>query len=202
MRCGTVADDQMLTHTRTWVIALAFLCAATAAATLLTWRLQGVTFDDGGAASGSFAYDATANLYSSFNIVTTTGSVRTGATYLFVNPNAFISNATNLAVVTQGSGDLTGTPWYDSVFVVPLTNAGGTVAIDLVHGGGEATCAPPLNCPGTVAPNRFFTAGVVTTVPEPSTFRLLTLGLAAIVASPRPIRFTRRVAASPYRRVG
>jgi hypothetical protein len=162
------------------VILLAFLCAGGANSTPVTWHLQGVAFSDSGTASGSFVYDATANLYGSINIVTTAGSIRTGATYLFVNPNAFISTAMNLAAVTTNVGNLTGTPWFDSLFLAPLTNGGGTVGIDTIHGGGEATCAAPLNCPGTVDPSRFFTAGSVTTVPEPSTIVLLLFGLGAL----------------------
>lgn len=169
----------IFTLTRSWVILWALLCAGSASAVPITWSLQGVRFSDGGAASGSFVYDATVNLYSSINIVTTTGSVRTGAIYLFVNPNAFISTAINLAAVTKNSGDLTGTPWFDSLFLAPLTNAGGTVGIDTMHGGGEASCAPP-NCIGTTEPNRSFAAGAVTSAPEPSTILLLALGLGVL----------------------
>lgn len=180
---GSVAKMEILEKTmsrpkRTFIIVLGLLCAGLANATPLTWYLQGVRFTDGGTAGGSFVYDATANLYSSINIVTTTGSVRTGATYLYVNPHAFISTASVLAAVTANSGDLTGTPWYASVFVSPLTNAGGTISIDTLHGGGEATCV--TNCLGTTEPNRFFTAGSVTTAPEPSTIGLLFLGVMLI----------------------
>ena len=177
----------IVTLTRSWVILWALLCAGSASAVPITWSLQGVRFSDGGAASGSFVYDATVNLYSSINIVTTTGSVRTGAIYLFVNPNAFISTAINLAAVTKNSGDLTGTPWFDSLFLAPLTNAGGTVGIDTMHGGGEASCAPP-NCIGTTEPNRSFAAGAVTSAPEPSTILLFALGLGVLpsLAAPAP----------------
>ena len=61
------------------------LVAAAANAQPVTWYIQGVTFSDGGTASGSFNYDAATNSYSQVHITTTPGSVRaTGATYGFV----------------------------------------------------------------------------------------------------------------------
>ena len=45
----------------------------TASADGVTWILSGVTFDDGGTASGSFIYDADANTIGSINILTTQG---------------------------------------------------------------------------------------------------------------------------------
>ena len=57
---------------------LAFF-SLSAHATPVVWYLSGVTFIDGGAASGSFTYDADTNTYSAISISTTAGSIITTA---------------------------------------------------------------------------------------------------------------------------
>ena len=52
----------------------------------ILWTLSGVTFDDGGTASGSFDYDADTNTLSSINIVTTAGGTLAGAIFTFQHP--------------------------------------------------------------------------------------------------------------------
>src|SRR5258708_19781801 len=64
------------------------VCSVFASAAPVVWTLSGVTFSDGGTASGSFIFDADTNTYSSINVTTTPGSVRSGATYLFQNGGA------------------------------------------------------------------------------------------------------------------
>ena len=62
-------------------VLLVFLCVPSfALADGITWNLSGVTFDDGGAASGSFVYDAPTNTFSAIDITTTPGSAFAGAT--------------------------------------------------------------------------------------------------------------------------
>src|SRR5438270_11682743 len=65
------------------LLTLAMVLAASAAAAPILYSVSG-TFTDGGTVTGSFAYDAATNTYSNVSITTTTGSVRTGATYHFV----------------------------------------------------------------------------------------------------------------------
>ena len=61
---------------------LVLLCVpSVASADGITWTLSGVTFDDGGTASGSFVYDAVTNTVSSINIVTTAGPHRSEETH-------------------------------------------------------------------------------------------------------------------------
>jgi hypothetical protein len=52
----------------------------------ITWHLSGVTFDDGGTASGSFVYDAATAWYSQVSI-TTTGSLA----FTYTNLHSFFS---------------------------------------------------------------------------------------------------------------
>src|SRR5215813_9278566 len=57
-----------------------------------TWTFSGVTFDDGGTASGSFFYDATNNTYSDINMTTTAGTLLTGALYTSISSCCLVSN--------------------------------------------------------------------------------------------------------------
>ncbi len=50
-------------------------------ASTIVWTLDGVTFEDGGTASGTFATDSTTGAVTSFNIVTTFGTTLEGTTY-------------------------------------------------------------------------------------------------------------------------
>ncbi len=66
---------------------LVLLCVpSVASADGITWSLSGVTFDDGGTASGSFVYDAVTNTVSAVNIVTTAGTTFGGTTYTALGP--------------------------------------------------------------------------------------------------------------------
>ena len=101
----------------------------------VTWDLSGVTFDDGGTASGSFVYDADTNTVNDIDIVTTAGTAFGGATYTGSDP-AFGPFPDQLVVVTDASlADFTGTPVLNLLFLDSLTDAGGTV--DLLDVGGR-----------------------------------------------------------------
>src|SRR5260370_9871267 len=74
-----------------------------ASASPVLWTLVGVAFNDGGTASGSFVYDANTNTYSSINMTTTAGSVRTsGATYHFVS-GGIPANSSGVLTVTTAA---------------------------------------------------------------------------------------------------
>src|SRR5262249_28302322 len=144
-----------------WFCALALSTAAYAVP--LQWTIS-ATFEDGGTASGSFVYDATANLFSQVNITTTTGSIRTGATY--VRANLVAARADLVLVITSASGDLTGTPILGASLVSPMTNAGGTIQINLSALYEEDSCGNAA-CTGVTAPRRTITSGSVTSVAVP-----------------------------------
>src|SRR5258708_17612531 len=98
------------------------VCSVFASAAPVVWTLSGVTFSDGGTASGSFIFDADTNTYSSINVTTTTGSVRTGASYSVQNGGG----ASSLGMVTLVSANLAGTPALALSFSASLTNTAGT----------------------------------------------------------------------------
>jgi len=149
----------------------AFLSVPSASASTIDWTLQGVTFGDGGTASGSFDYDADTNTYSFIDITTTSGSSFSGATYLALDPGKS-SSSTSLAVVPDASSANIGTPVFDLFFSSALTDAGGTVALNDVLD--EGTCTTD-GCTAAIG-LRSVTAGSVSTVPEPSSYGLLLIG--------------------------
>jgi len=179
---------------------LRFLLAAFAAAGLpasalavpLLWTLNGVTFNDGGTASGSFVYDATANTNSAVNITTTTGSSVTGSTYTFVcsspcDGGLAFSPTYLVALTVSGSGNLTGVPVLELLFNTSLTNAGGTVTLNTTSF--EDRCSNS-NCTATTTPFRSITAGSITAgplgpavsaqIPTLSTWALIALALLVV----------------------
>jgi len=157
------------------LFAFSFLSVC-ASATPIVWNVSGA-FADGGAMSGSFVYDVTGNAFSSINIATTTGSVRSGATYTLANPCCvgFPSSALLLFVTT--TGDLTGTPSFAVALVSAMSNAGGTINFVASGFHQEQSCAT-ANCGAGTIPTRLTTSGFVTAVPEPTTLLLgLPLGV-------------------------
>jgi PEP-CTERM motif len=165
-------------------VLLILLCAPSiASADAITWDLSGVTFDDGGAASGSFVYDADTNTFSVINITTTAGSMFPGATYTTLS-GAFGSSNTGM-LLGAASGDLTNTDLLLLMFGADLTDLGGLVPLvtGSLIGSVEGTC-DNADC-SLSTELRTITAGdVVATVvtPEPSAFLLLGIGLVALLA--------------------
>jgi hypothetical protein len=103
---------------------LAFLCLPSiASADGVTWDLVGVTFDDGGTASGSFVYDAVSNTVSDVNITTSAGTAFGGDTYTGEDPS-FGSFADEFVVVTDPTlVDFTNTPVLILLLADSLTRA-------------------------------------------------------------------------------
>ncbi len=106
------------------VMAVGVLLASAASAGPITWAVNGA-FDDGGAISGSFIYNADLNLYSSIDVTTTAGSTLGGAHYTLSNPCCTPLSSFLLFVTT--TGDLTGTPVLSVYLDGPMTDAGGTI---------------------------------------------------------------------------
>jgi PEP-CTERM motif len=162
---------------------LLLLFSAGACAGPILWTLQGVTFNDGGTASGSFLFDAGTGQYSSINITTTSGSVLTGATYAFPDPaNAPFNGPAELFMVASNAPDLTGSPFLSLIWQSNLTGAGGTIPFSTTLNSGETTCTSPTCSSINQSKVRLATAGAVTTaaVPEPGTFVLVGVALAAV----------------------
>lgn len=125
------------------VALLAIGWSSLATAVPVQWTLEDVEFDDGGTASGSFIYDADTDTWSSISILTTPGSIFGGASY----DSLLVGGNFDAALYLSGAPDLTGSPLLQLVFIDPLTNAGGPVAlVDFFLPPGpsvELTCTAP-----------------------------------------------------------
>jgi len=151
-----------------------------------TWTLSGVTFDDGGTASGSFTYDATTNKYTLISVTTTAGTLLSGASYNSLSPCCLDSD-TGLAF-GPNVADFTNTPALFLLFSAPLTNAGGTISLmfgflDPSLDSAEDFCT---NSDCTALSERLVTGGEVVGVPstavaEPSAISLLIVGLIVLL---------------------
>jgi hypothetical protein len=154
-------------------------------ASTIVWTLSGVTFEDGGTASGTFATDSTTGAVTSFNIVTTAGWILDGATYGtdiysafddFFSPNSFAIAAKNQLAL----------PLINFAFLNALSTAGTNllqVSFDLPADQVSFECNQNL-CGADDAIVRYATAGsaigVVQAIPEPSTWAMLLLGFAGL----------------------
>ena len=116
---------------------LAFACSLSisAAAAPISWFLDGVTFDDGGTASGSFVYDASTNAFSNIAIATTAGSIRSGSPY---SAPTGIGTATIADFVDPDLPVLPGVSERLILFLAAaMTDAGGTISFTQAN---EFTC--------------------------------------------------------------
>src|ERR1700739_5028547 len=127
-----------------FILVVTFGVPSIASADGISWTLTGVTFDDGGTASGSFNYNAVTNTFSSIDITTTAGSAFGGAIYTTLS-GAFPGSSTSTSLfLGRSSGSFTGLPLLLLFFDAPLINSGGTVTAPLTtgldFGGGEGSC--------------------------------------------------------------
>jgi len=156
-------------------------------AAAVSWELQDWVFNDGGTASGSFVFDADLNQYSNISIVTTDGSIRSGASYGIPNPDS-PGNSSVLIAVTELLSDLTGTPVLAAEFESNLTNAGGLVAVALGGFTFEGTCAGGRNfgCGVITGPlRRLISGSVASVVPVPAAIWLFGAALIGLVGFSR-----------------
>jgi hypothetical protein len=154
----------------------ALVAAPFSFASTVTWNLSNVTFSDAATASGSFDLDAGTNAVSNWSISVTAG-VLSAFTYTPSNSSAGsyfqVAGYENelLFMMNGTTRQLRLTP------LSTLTNAGGTVPINLNtfgNGSGSVEC---FNC----APYRTVASGTLMTgTPEPAAISLLGLGVAVV----------------------
>jgi hypothetical protein len=142
-------------------ISLLVLCVAGAQAFPVTWTLSGVTFNDGGTASGSFVYDADTNTISTLSISVAGGDTQTFPPLTYDNSTSTAGYALNAPTDAGAIFDLNASIRQIRLPAVSqLTDAGGTLAVNIT-GSGAAEC---FNC----GPFRVYTAGNLIGTAAPS----------------------------------
>ena len=173
--------------------ALGLVAVRPAGAQDLTYTLSGVTFNDGGQATGFFDYNPTTGVLGNYAVVTTTGTgPATGTGYDRQNSGPFLfTNQTFEFLTTNLPGSLLGLSASSSITSpgVYTLNPGTFVASNTLSGSGEFTPAGnrvvgPLGPVPLPAQPSLVVTLAVPAVPEASTSAsfglLLALGLGGL----------------------
>ena len=144
-------------------IACAAFLALPVSASTIDWTLSGVTFDDGGTATGTFSIDSATGLLTAYDITTTTGATLSGSVYdsttssiscqnCFLS-NSFILNRTDLSfAISLSFNNPLITPGASLLILLAPSDfpsgswecAGASCDLIRVAVSGEATSATPL----------------------------------------------------------
>ncbi len=158
--------------------------SAGAQALPITWTLQGVTFDDGGTASGDFTLNQYGFLSSSSIITTSVVNGFSGNTYLFpggsINPNFDVSPPNTFRITFQA--DSTHALSLDFLYSLDSNNL--TINPLKLNLSSSFECEGSYSCyNGSGGTIRYVRSGGV--IPEPTTLGLLLIGAAGAVARMR-----------------
>jgi hypothetical protein len=143
------------------IIALLFF-STSAHAVGIIWSLNGVTLDDGGTATGTFVFNADTSTVSNWNVSVSGGDTGTFSpfTYSTGSSSFFFTIATWSPLDTFNFEENSSNRELRLTPIASLTNAGGTVPIDLATSSGGSGAVECFNC----SPFRVIDAGSLVSV--------------------------------------
>lgn len=157
------------------------LFCSSARAIPVEWTLAGVTFDDGGTASGSFTFNAASNSILDFNINVSGGNTGIHPALVF-QPSAgtgFVLPNSNPLDTLFFNHNVSGRQFRITPLAA-LTDAGGLVQIDLATAFGGSGSADTFN----FSPARLINAGSLTgaaiSISEPGSLGLVAIAIVGI----------------------
>jgi hypothetical protein len=166
---------------------IAILASADAHATLVTWTLHDVEFEDGGTASGHFIIDTDAppplGFGAGVQINTTPGSLYEGKEHPFISATGQVDFLVgpNSVHVSQFNSDLS----FDLILMIDADVQHATHGtFDIIGGSESQTFFNDLLDPSLNA-SRDVSRGTVTAVPEPSALAFLALPIVIVFAIAR-----------------
>lgn len=173
-------------------VAAVALLATPALAVPVQWTING-TFQDGGAITGTWIYDADTNTYSAVNITTTAGTtLTTGANYVGLR-GAGGSNAFEaLTAAGMADGERVVSIWVNGA---AMNNAGGVRTLNTALTV-EGTCSGGGGCFGAYGSPRNLQSGTITGVvvapPVPTLTEWAMIALTGALAAAGALMVMRR----------
>jgi hypothetical protein len=162
---------------RSIILMFLLLGMAPANAVPVTWVLDGVMFDDGGVATGSFVYDADTDLYIDVSISSLFYYQVIPTHYNEVSAWPGELDSTTLSLYTEESEGITS--YQDLIFLdfdQALSNAGGTIGVT-----GWESSATTVGLSGASSADHYIISGtVVSAVPVPAAVWLFGSALAGL----------------------
>lgn len=164
--------------------------ASSSQAALVHWTLDGVRFNDGSTASGSFDFNADTSTFTNVLITTTAASITYVTTDLATTFFGLDASGINLIDDYLPAGDNTGHAILNLDFLSPLTNAGGIVGLVTGFPSFEGNCGIADCSSGGISREALGDGRVIgaAVVPAPAGLGLVGLGLVGLGLTRRPRR--------------